>query len=262
MSDRAPDPSTARALWDESADGYEDFISGGLDYYRTDFHGPALARVCGDVSGKDVLDLGCGQGWFTRVLAAAGARVTGVDWSPRMIAHAIAHEDEAPVGARYRVLDAADVATCFAPRSLDLITACMSLMDMPDPGRVLAAARALVRPGGRVIASVSHPATDTPHRRWARDADGAKRALEIDGYFDATTTIMEWNMARLRRPFRTVQYRTTLEAWSRMIDAAGLGIARLHEPRPDAETIARRPELSDAARVPYVLIFELRVTAP
>jgi hypothetical protein len=69
---------------------------------------------------------------------------------------------------------------------------------------------------------------------------------------------MEWNMARLPERFRTVQYRHTLEGWSRLVEDAGLVVARLREPRADAAMIARYPPLADAARLPYFLILDLR----
>ena len=80
--------------------------------------------------------------------------------------------------------------------------------------------------------------------------------MKIDRYFEAATNVMEWNLKRLPQRFRTVQYRHTLEGWSRMFEEAGLFIARLREPRPTAEALARCPALADAARVPYFLIFD------
>jgi len=58
--------------------------------------------------------------------------------------------------------------------------------------------------------------------------------------------------------FTTVQYRYTLEQWSRTIEAAGFCITALREPRPSAEVMARRPGLAAAARLPFFLVFELR----
>lgn len=254
-------PARAQAAWDDFADAWDAFVQGGFDYYRIQFHGPALLDACGDVAGRDALDLGCGQGWFSRQLAGAGARVTGVDWSPRLIAHAVRHQAGAPAPIRYLVLDAARVAERLPAASFDLVTGCMSLMDMPEPAKVLAGARALLRPGGRVVVSVPNPVTDSPYRVWKRDADGEKLALELDRYFEATTTWTEWTLKN--RPFpspephRTVQYRFTLESWSRMIEDAGFLIRRLREPRPSDEVLAKTPALADATRLPYILIFEL-----
>jgi 2-polyprenyl-3-methyl-5-hydroxy-6-metoxy-1,4-benzoquinol methylase len=243
------DAETAQRMWDEAAGAWNEFVESGLDYYRTDLHGPALLEACGDVRGLRVLDLRSGHGWFRRQLAAQAARDTGVDWSPARHEHARAISPD----VAYDVMDAAEVEQLRS--TFDLVTGCMSIMDMPRTGAVLAAATKIAP---RIVFSIPNPVTDAPYRQWKRDANGAKLALEIDRYFETTTTVMRWNMKRLVHHFETVQYRYTLEQWSRMIEDAGLAIARLREPRPSADAVAKRPELADAARVPYFLIVDAR----
>src|SRR5262245_44433077 len=178
------DDEAARLLWDESADAWDRFVEGGFDHYRTAFHGPALLQACGAVRDLDVLDLGCGQGWFSRQLANRAARVIGIDWSPRLITHARRHEEEAPLGISYELLDAARIGERFDPASFDLLTACMSIADMPRPGRTLAAARSLLRRQGRIVMSIPNPVTDATFRQWERDQRGNKLWLRIDRYFE------------------------------------------------------------------------------
>src|SRR5206468_2336410 len=100
------------------------------------------------------------------------ARVIGIDWSPRLIAHARRHEQEEPLGITYETLDAAQVGEHFAAASFDLVTACMSMMDMPQPGRALVAARSLLRRAGRIVLSIPNPVTDATFRQWERDTEG------------------------------------------------------------------------------------------
>jgi 2-polyprenyl-3-methyl-5-hydroxy-6-metoxy-1,4-benzoquinol methylase len=259
MSPLPPDHAElARRAWDESADAWNELVETGRDYYRTELHGPALLELAAPVPGEAALDLGCGQGWFSRELARAGARVVGVDWADGMLAHARRLEAEAPLGVRYLHLDAARVDEELAPASFSLVTGCMSIMDMPEPERVLRAARTLLAPGGRIVISVPQPANDTTYRRWKRDEQGRKLALEIDRYFDAEATMLKWSEPRVARAFRTVQYRRTLEGWSRVFETAGLLVRKMREPRPSVEAVARRPDLDDARRLPYFLLFELR----
>lgn len=267
MSDDAFSAENARALWDEAADGWDEFVGRGIDIYRTELHGPALLAHCGDVAGKRTLDLGCGQGWFSRLLAERGALVHGIDWSARLIAHAERREESREDGlagsanrVTYSVLDAAHIDERFAVSAFDLITGCMSLMDMPDPGRVLTAARRLLAPGGRVVFSVPNPVTDSAHRMWKSDEHGKRYALEVGGYFEGKSRVMYWEK-HVPRPFRTVQYRLTLEQWSRAFEAAGLLVRSMREAYPSAEALARHPALADATLVPYFLSFEL-VAAP
>ena len=82
----------------------------GEDYYRYEFFGPEHVELCGDVEGLEVLDLGCGTGYFAREMARRGARVTAVDLSPKMLAHARRLESEDPLGIRYVESDAAAIS--------------------------------------------------------------------------------------------------------------------------------------------------------
>src|SRR6266478_1785849 len=111
------DVDSVRASWDNAADVYTEGQASGRDYYRYEFFGPAQLALCGDVREMRVLDVGCGNGYFTREVARRGARVTGIDISPRMIEHAKRHESTAPLGVEYHVLDAAALPAGFVPQS-------------------------------------------------------------------------------------------------------------------------------------------------
>lgn len=63
--------------WDEAARIWVDFVRRGKNYYSEYLNGPALKRTLRDVKGKRVLDIGCGEGCFSRFFAKAGAEVTG-----------------------------------------------------------------------------------------------------------------------------------------------------------------------------------------
>lgn len=99
----------ARAAWNEGARAFEVFVESGADYYRREVHGPALLDASAPVAGKRALDLGCGQGFFTRELARAGARVTGVDVADELIAFAREHESRDSLGIEYHAMSAAAV---------------------------------------------------------------------------------------------------------------------------------------------------------
>ena len=249
------------AAWDASAAAWDAFVESGADYYRTEVHGPALLAACGPTRGLRVLDLGCGQGYFSRLLAGQGARVAGVDLSAGQLANARRHEAERPLGIEYHPLDAARVGEHWPPGSFDLVTGCMSLHDMPDPAGALRGARSVLTEAGRVVFSILNPLTNTPFREWERDERGGKIALKIDRYFAAGPRVMRWDMPRLGAHWETPYWHRTLAEWSALIDGAGFLIRRLHEPRPTAEQVARNPDLDDCSRLPYFVIFDL-VKAP
>ena len=122
MPERADkfDMESVREDWDRAADAWAARQDAGGDFYRYEFFGPAQVAACGDVSGLRVLDVGCGGGYFSREMARRGARVVGQDRSAGMLAHAVRHERDVPLGVEYVACDAADVGERFAPESFDL----------------------------------------------------------------------------------------------------------------------------------------------
>ena len=191
------------AGWNAGAKAWDSFIESGGDYYRLEVHGPALLAACEPVGGLEVLDLGCGQGYFSRQLAARGARVAAVDASPELIALALDREVRQPLGIRYRCLSAANISTEWPAEAFDLVAACMSLQDMADVSATLRGAAAVLRAGGRFVFSIPHPVTETLVREWLRDEAGQKLALKLDRYFDSGASVCHWNMPRLLYPWTT-----------------------------------------------------------
>ncbi|MER5928725.1 methyltransferase domain-containing protein [Streptomyces sp. NPDC002054] len=121
----------------------------------------------GGVKGLDVLDLACGYGFNTRLLARAGARRTvGVDISAEMIRLARAHDPEDTDGVEYLVADVADLPP-LGP--FDLATAVYLFNYAADRTALHAmfrAIRAALRPGGRLLAVVPNPGA-FPHVDWS-----------------------------------------------------------------------------------------------
>ena len=247
----------SRAAWDAGADAWEEFVESGADYYRHAVHGPALLDACEPLAGLDVLDLGCGQGFFSRELARRGAKVVGIDLSVELLTFALMHETDEPLGIQYHLIDAARTAVVLGEGQFQLVTACMALQDMADPRSVLRGAFSMVADRGRMVFSIPHPGTDTPFREWEYDEAGNKGALKIDHYFDSGQATYPWRMRRLKYHWETPCWCYTLSEWTEMIDEAGFLIRRLHEPRPTEDQVRQNPHLDDARRLPSFLIFDL-----
>lgn len=249
-----------RRSWNVMADAYDAAAGTPGDFYRTQVIGPALLDACGEVRGLRILDLGCGQGYFSRLLARAGAKVVGVDISERMIEHARRREGKEPLGIDYVVLDAADIAARWPPESFDMVVSCIAFQDMPEPERVLDGIRSVSKSGGRVALLVVHPVQTAGYREWEKDARGRKVALRLDRYFDSGRRIGTWKIdlpTGDRRWFQFPTWGRTLEEWSGLFDAAGYAITQLVEPRPTRPQVEQVPDLDDCYRVPYFLIFVL-----
>lgn len=243
----------ARMAWDRAIDVWEDFQERGKDFSRDQVHGPALRRAIGPLRGRSALDLGCGQGRFTRVLARAGARVVGVDWSREMIRAAQVHERSRPLGIEYHCWDARGLERELRGRRFDVVVGCMSFMDMPEVHRVLRNARRLLKPNGRLVFSVSHPGS-TAALRWERSGIRDRGAMLVGPYFNKHVGLTEWRMRRLLRPFDTVYWHRTLEQWFRLLRRAGFVVEGVSELHPTPAQVRRNPLLEGSRRFPFYLV--------
>ncbi len=104
------------------------------------------------LSGKQVVDIGCGGGLLSEAMSGKGATVIGVDLSDKALSVARLHLLESGLSVDYRKISAEDLAAeragCF-----DVVT-CMEMLEhVPDPASTIAACAALVKPGGHVFFS-------------------------------------------------------------------------------------------------------------
>lgn len=111
-----------------------------------------IAERCDGLSGKRVLDVGCGGGILAESMASLGAQVTGIDLSEKAIGVARLHQLESATEVNYRLISAEALAA-EAAATFDVVT-CMELLEhVPEPASTIAACATLVRPSGRVVFS-------------------------------------------------------------------------------------------------------------
>jgi RluA family pseudouridine synthase len=252
-----PVPAPAPGLdtsWEPVAGWYDDLLARrGSDHHR-DRIVPGALRLLEVRRDQRVLDLACGQGVLARRLAAAGAQVVGIDASARMIEAARRHSRDLPV--EYAVADARalDVAGLGA---FDAIACVMALANIDPLEPVLEACARLLRPGGRFVAVLPHPAFRAPRQtswEWDRDAEGGPRQYRrVDGYLSNAQVRIVGNpggVARGEPAVETWTFHRPLQAYVRGLGAVGLWLDALEEwsslrtsqpgPRAAAENRARR----------------------
>ena len=254
-------------LWNENAEAWTALSRAGYDVYRDYLNTPAFLAMLPDVAGLRGLDVGCGEGHNTRLLAGRGARMTGLDIAHRFLRQARASELAEPLGIEY--VQGSGLTLPFFSSAFDFVVAFMSLMDMPEISNVLAEIHRVLRPGGFVQFSITHPCSDVRIRRKVKAEAGKDIAIELGGYFQRIMgEVEEWTFGsappELRDrwpPFRVPRYTHTLSDWLNTTIAAGLAIEKIAEPRPDDEAIERCPEIVDARVWPYFLIIRAHRSA-
>lgn len=140
------------------ADHYDDFAE---DYARENENGlfnahyarPAIVDLAGDVSGRTILDAGCGSGPLAETLRAGGAQVTGFDSSPATVE--LARRRLGP-DVELLVADLTEELP-FGTGTFDDVIASLVLHYLEDWSGPLAELRRVLRPGGRLVVAVNHP---------------------------------------------------------------------------------------------------------
>jgi len=262
------DTREAAGYWEKNADAWTKLSRAGYDVYRDSFNTPAFLDLLPEVAGLDGLDIGCGEGHNTRLVAQRGARMTGIDVAETFVRHASEEEARSPLGIDYLVADAS--ALPFEDTRFDFAVAFMSLMDVPTPERAIAETFRVLRPGGFLQFSITHPCFDTPHRKNLRDESGTTYAIEVGDYFERIDgRIMRWLFATAPASakeglplFQVPRFARTISDWFNMLIAAGFAIEYVAEPRPSDETVEAFPDVQDAQVVAYFLHVRARKRPP
>ena len=251
-------------FWNANADTWTKLTRAGYDVYRDYLNTPAFFDLLPDVKGLSGLDIGCGEGHNTRLLARRGAHMSAIDIAEAFIEHAQRTEEGEPLGIDYRVASAVELP--FADATFDFATGFMSFMDIPETDRVLAEAYRVLKPGGFLQFSINHPCYDTPHRRNLRDENGVTYAFEVGDYFrNLDGDIAEWlfgaappHVKQGSPKFKTPRFTRTVSQWLNLLIEIGFVLERIAEPRPSDETVLACPDLQDAQVVAYFLHIRVR----
>lgn len=218
----------------------------GRDVCRDYYNNPAFLRFVGDLKGKTVLDAGCGEGYNTRLLAKLGARVTGVDISSKMIEFALEEEQNRTLGIRYEVASFSELSL-FEHESFDVVVSFMALMDVPNYEGAVKEVFRVLRPGGELVFSVTHPCFMTRGFGWIEDEQGSIK-LTVSDYFDNRPWLEHWGFSHAPEPndvtlFTVPVFPKTFSEYLNVLVRTGFILSEIEEPRAPAEACRRYPTM-------------------
>ncbi|MET7294965.1 class I SAM-dependent methyltransferase [Streptomyces griseoloalbus] len=203
---------------------------------------PAILALAGDVTGRRILDAGCGSGPLSAALRDRGAVVTGVDASAGMLALARRRLGD---DVALHVADLSDPLP-FDDGAFDDVVASLVLHYLEDWGPTLAELRRVLRPGGRLIASVDHPFVAYTIQDPRPD------------YFATTSYAFAWTFGGQSVPMRL--WRKPLHAMTDAFTTAGFRLSVISEPQPDPAARELFPDgFHDLSTRPTFLFFVVEV---
>jgi ubiquinone/menaquinone biosynthesis C-methylase UbiE len=206
---------------------------------------PALRALLPDIRGRNVLDLGCGFGWFCRWACQQGAaHVLGIDVSEKMLVQAKETTDAPSI--TYIQADKEHLE--LQPKSFDVVYSSLALHYVENLNELMSQTHRSLVPGGHLVFSVEHPIFTAPSQpSWSHDTAGRK-SWRVVSYLDEGPRSTDW-LAR-----GVIKQHRTLATYINMLIKIGFVISHVEEWGPTEEQIAEEPNWADERQRPPFLI--------
>jgi ubiquinone/menaquinone biosynthesis C-methylase UbiE len=213
--------------WDAVAYWYDGWVGEAGSEYHREVAVPVLIDLLAPQSGEHILDVGAGQGVLAPYIARSGARYTGVDASPRLIK--LARQRHGKQGS-FLVGDARNLSALseLHEGEFDGITFLLSIQDMDPLDAVLRSAAWALKPGGRVVLLLTHPAFRIPRQSgWGWDEGRKLHFRRVDSYLTPLAVPMKSLSGKAKAATRS--FHRPLGAYVNALADAGLLVEQMDE---------------------------------
>ncbi len=230
--------------WGGVANWYEAHLKGD-DTYHAKVIAPNLMRILNPKQGKKVLDIGCGEGYFTRLIDASGAYVEGADIAKELIAKAKATSPD----ITFHVAPAESMAA-IKSGYFDAITCVLALQNMEKLDAVVKECARILKPRGRAIFVLNHPVFRIPKKTaWGWDDKERVQYRRSDAYLSQSRASIEMAPGKNAKDV-TWSFHRSMQDYMKAFANGGFAMTRLEEwishkksekgPKQAAEDTARK----------------------
>jgi ubiquinone/menaquinone biosynthesis C-methylase UbiE len=245
--------------WNKVANWYDKLLEKDDDSFQQKVILPNLLRSIKLDKNQVILDLACGQGFFSRILAEGGAKVIASDISPELINLAKKHKSK-PVD--YHIAPADSINFC-ADKSIDQIVIILALQNIKNVDGVFKECARVLKEKGSLFLVLNHPAFRTPKvSSWQWDEVEKVQYRRLDAYLSEFQTEIDMHPGQ-KNSEKTVSFHRPLQWYLKMLRKHGLAVTKLEEwishreptrgPRFIAEDRARK-------EFPLFLFLEIKKT--
>ncbi|CAF3399875.1 unnamed protein product [Rotaria socialis] len=206
---------------------------------------PSIVKMLPEMEGLNIVDLGCGYGWFCRDARQKGAKqVLGLDISERMLNKA--REMTSDTAIIYRNEDLEQLKLPEA--TYDLVYSSLTLHYIEDLSTLLKTIYQSLTSGGHVVVSVEHPIyTASKHPRWLIDEEGQK-SWPVNSYQTEGRRITNWLTEGIIKQHRMIG------TYLNLLIEQGFIIKHVEEWGPTLHQIAETPSLKEESERPMILL--------
>jgi SAM-dependent methyltransferase len=231
--------------WQASANAWIADMGEQGDFGRRYVLDPVMLPRALALQPKKALDVGCGEGRFSRMLQQHGIDVTAIDPTPELLEAARARD---PKGL---YLDANAEHLPFDNNTFDLVVSYLTLIDIPDIETAIPEMARVLSPGGSLlIANLNSFNTACADTGWVKGTDGRRMHYPIDNYLDERSMWLDYRGIRIRNHHRP------LSTYMRLLLDAGLRLTYFDEPSPSPGCAPSKA--ASYRRAPWFLVMEWR----
>lgn len=226
--------NSIKTSWDGVADWYDDLLEQNPDSFQKNVIMPNLIRIVDPKKGMTILDLACGQGYFSRAFFQNGAKVIGYDISKELITLALEQEKKRKDGEdriQFHVTPA-DSLPFMQNETMDVVTIILALQNIENIQGVFAECSRVLKPGGRLVIVINHPAFRIPQRSdWGWDEKLGKQFRRLDAYMsdDQIKIDMTPGEKIVTKKKFTVSFHRSLQSYFKILSKSGFSVIRLEE---------------------------------
>lgn len=267
VSKKATDQSNVRVAttkdtsWGGVADWYDKHLEKTGDTYHDKVVHPNMLRILGSLKGKHVLDLACGQGIFSRILADEGASVIGVDLGKELIEIAEKKNKDHKFKTHYFNSTANDLYM-IKDATQDVVVCILALQNIEKLHETAAEVSRVLKEGGTFVCVLNHPTFRVPRASgWGYDEHEQVQYRRISQYLSESKIKIDMTPGSLKDKKFTVSFHRPLQVYMKAFSKSGLVISRLEEWQSHRESQhGPRKATEDKARkeIPLFLCLELK----
>lgn len=211
--------------WSKVAKWYNSHLTKKEDTYQRKLILPNLLRLLEIKKGERILDLACGNGFFSKEFALDGAKIIGVDISKKLIQLA---KKNAPEGIDFFATPA-DELKMLASHSIDKIVFVLAIQNIENVKQVLAELSRVLAPKGSIHIVINHPAFRIPKKSgWGFDEKEKRQFRMIDAYLSESKEKIEMHPGKGGRSF-TISFHRPFQYYFKLFRKEGFAVLRMEE---------------------------------